>query len=90
MRLRVEDRVGELSAAAAVSAANRIEWGDRSLGIIAEGIAYQYVRELSSRCVGAEDRMGLALPRRADPSNSPREWSVCSSSKNLTRSWKSM
>ena len=28
-------------------AANRIEWGDRGLGIIAEGIAYQYVRELA-------------------------------------------
>jgi len=46
MRLRVEDRVGALAAAASASPANRIEWGDRSLGIIAEGIAYQYVREL--------------------------------------------
>jgi indolepyruvate ferredoxin oxidoreductase alpha subunit len=46
MRVRVEERLAELSAAANASPANRIEWGDRSLGIIAEGIAYQYVREL--------------------------------------------
>ncbi len=47
MRVRVEERTSALAAAANVSAANRIEWGDRSLGIIAEGIAYQYVRELA-------------------------------------------
>jgi indolepyruvate ferredoxin oxidoreductase, alpha subunit len=46
MRVRVEERHAALTAAASVSPANRIEWGDRSLGIIAEGIAYQYVREL--------------------------------------------
>ncbi len=47
MRVRVEERTSVLAAAANVSAANRIEWGDRGLGIIAEGIAYQYVRELA-------------------------------------------
>ena len=36
-----------LTAEVNTSRANRIEWGDRSLGIIAEGIAYQYVRELA-------------------------------------------
>ena len=36
-----------LAAEANTSAANSIEWGDRGLGIIAEGIAYQYVRELA-------------------------------------------
>jgi indolepyruvate ferredoxin oxidoreductase alpha subunit len=46
MRTRVEERTAALAAAAETSPANRIEWGDRSLGIIAEGIAYQYVREL--------------------------------------------
>lgn len=45
MRVKAEERLARLSAAAAVSPANRIEWRDRSLGIIAEGIAYQYVRE---------------------------------------------
>jgi indolepyruvate ferredoxin oxidoreductase alpha subunit len=47
MRVRVEERTAALLAAANSSAANRIEWGERSLGIIAEGIAYQYVRELA-------------------------------------------
>ena len=46
MRVHVEERTHALAAAASLSVANRIEWGDRSLGIIAEGIAYQYVREL--------------------------------------------
>ena len=49
MRVRVEERLVGLSAAANESIANRIEWGDRSLGIIAEGISYQYVRELASQ-----------------------------------------
>ncbi|MGD0727715.1 MAG: indolepyruvate ferredoxin oxidoreductase subunit alpha [Spirochaetia bacterium] len=47
MRDRLEERLAALAAAANTSPANRIEWGDRSLGIIAEGIAYQYVRELA-------------------------------------------
>jgi len=45
MRLRLEDRLGGLSEEANLSPLNRIEWRDRSLGIIACGIAYQYVRE---------------------------------------------
>jgi indolepyruvate ferredoxin oxidoreductase alpha subunit len=47
MRVRVEERLGRLAAAVGNSIANRIEWGDRSLGIIAEGICYQYVREVA-------------------------------------------
>ena len=47
MRARLEERLAALAAAANTSPANRIEWGDRSLGIIAEGITYQYVRELA-------------------------------------------
>ena len=47
MRARLEERLSALAGAANTSPANRIEWGDRSLGIIAEGIAYQYVRELA-------------------------------------------
>jgi indolepyruvate ferredoxin oxidoreductase alpha subunit len=47
MRVRLEERLAALGAEANTSPANRIEWGDRSLGIIAEGIAYQYVRELA-------------------------------------------
>ena len=47
MRVRLEERLKVLASAANVSSANRIEWGDRSLGIIAEGIAYQYVKEIA-------------------------------------------
>lgn len=47
MRARLEERLAALAVAANTSPTNRIEWGDRSLGIIAEGIAYQYVRELA-------------------------------------------
>jgi indolepyruvate ferredoxin oxidoreductase, alpha subunit len=46
MRLRVEERTRALAAEACSSPANRIEWGDRGLGVIAEGIAYQYVKEI--------------------------------------------
>jgi indolepyruvate ferredoxin oxidoreductase, alpha subunit len=46
MRVRVEERTNALAAAASESPANRIEWGDRDIGIIAEGIAYQYIREI--------------------------------------------
>jgi len=46
MRVRVEERTAALAEAANNSPANRIEWADRGLGIIAEGIAYQYVKEL--------------------------------------------
>ncbi|MDD4736123.1 MAG: indolepyruvate ferredoxin oxidoreductase subunit alpha [Kiritimatiellae bacterium] len=45
LRRKVEERLGRLSEAATKSPANRIEWGDRSLGIIAPGMAYSYVRE---------------------------------------------
>ncbi len=46
MRVNLEKRLGELADAANNSTANRIEWGDRSFGIITAGIAYQYVREM--------------------------------------------
>lgn len=41
MRVALEERMAPLRAAVSSSPANRIERGDRSLGIIAEGIAYQ-------------------------------------------------
>jgi indolepyruvate ferredoxin oxidoreductase, alpha subunit len=46
MRLRLEEKLLEMSGEVNHSFANRIEWRDRKLGIIAEGIAYQYVREV--------------------------------------------
>lgn len=46
MRVQLEERLASLRLAAEKSPANRIEWRDRSLGIIAPGIASQYVREV--------------------------------------------
>ena len=45
LRRKVEERLGRLSEEASRSRMNRVEWGDRSLGIIAPGVAYPYVRE---------------------------------------------
>ncbi len=49
MRVKVEKRLEAMREEVNSSPANAIEWGDRSLGIIAEGIAYQYVRELAPK-----------------------------------------
>jgi indolepyruvate ferredoxin oxidoreductase, alpha subunit len=46
MRVRLEERLGDLSREVESSSANRIEWRDRALGIVAPGISYQYVREV--------------------------------------------
>jgi indolepyruvate ferredoxin oxidoreductase alpha subunit len=46
MRLRVEDRLKGLQAFSESSPANRIDWRERTLGIITASIAYQYVREV--------------------------------------------
>ncbi len=42
----VEQRVLDLAAWAEKSPLNRIEWRDRSVGIVTAGIAYQYAREV--------------------------------------------
>ncbi len=42
----VEERMQRLRAWAEETEVNRIEWGDRSLGIIAAGVAYTYAREV--------------------------------------------
>ena len=41
----VEERMRALREFAETFEGNRIKWGDRSLGIITAGVAYQYVRE---------------------------------------------
>ncbi|MBN1257714.1 MAG: indolepyruvate ferredoxin oxidoreductase subunit alpha, partial [Planctomycetes bacterium] len=46
MHTEVEERLLTLAKVAASSAANRMEIRDRTFGIIASGIAYQYVREV--------------------------------------------
>lgn len=46
MRKKVEMRTGDLAQEAAQSPLNRIEMADTSLGIIAEGLAWNYVKEV--------------------------------------------
>jgi len=42
----VEDRVLKLKAYAETTPLNRIEWGDKKIGVITGGVAYQYAREI--------------------------------------------
>ncbi len=42
----VEERLGRLSDYAETSPLNKIIWGDKKLGILTTGVAYQYVREV--------------------------------------------
>ncbi|HHS96850.1 MAG TPA: indolepyruvate ferredoxin oxidoreductase subunit alpha, partial [Chloroflexi bacterium] len=42
----IEQRLLEIAEWAETAPINRIEWGDRSIGIITCGMAYQYVREV--------------------------------------------
>ena len=49
MRVRLEERVEKLAKAASISSLNRIEWntnGDKRVGIVTSGAAYQYVKEV--------------------------------------------
>jgi indolepyruvate ferredoxin oxidoreductase alpha subunit len=42
----VEDRLLQLKAYAETSPLNRVEWGDKKIGVITGGVAYQYAREI--------------------------------------------
>jgi indolepyruvate ferredoxin oxidoreductase alpha subunit len=42
----VEQRLLDIAAWGETAPVNRIEWGDRSIGVITCGMAYQYVREI--------------------------------------------
>lgn len=44
-RLKVEDRINKLKKYADDCSLNQIQWGDKRIGIIANGIAYQYAKE---------------------------------------------
>ncbi len=46
MRVRAEERLARLTEGANTSPVNRIEWRGRKLGILTEGIPYQYVRDV--------------------------------------------
>ncbi len=42
----IEERLRQIAEWAETAPVNRIEWGDKRLGIVTVGIAYQYVREI--------------------------------------------
>ena len=46
MRKKLDERIKALSKAADESPANRIEWKNKKRGFIAEGLAYQYLRDV--------------------------------------------
>ena len=60
MRRKVEERLAALQKIAESSPANRMEWRDRSLGIITSSIAYQYVREVWPEA--SVLKLGMAYP----------------------------
>jgi len=60
MRKKLEVRLDDLRAEAEKSPLNSIEWQDRSLGFIAEGLAWNYVKEVFP--TASILRLGFAWP----------------------------
>jgi indolepyruvate ferredoxin oxidoreductase, alpha subunit len=60
----VEERMRALREFAETFDGNRIEWGDRSRGIITAGVAYQYVREAFPEASVLKLGMAHPLPER--------------------------
>jgi indolepyruvate ferredoxin oxidoreductase alpha subunit len=60
----VEKRVEALKSCSDECGLNRIEWGDKSVGIIAGGIAYQYAREALPRASFLKIGMVYPLPEK--------------------------
>lgn len=60
----VEERLQKIAEWAETAPVNRIEWGDRSLGIITCGMAYQHVRELFPGYSILKLGLVYPLPRR--------------------------
>lgn len=58
----VEERMTQLRLLSDGCAENRIEWGDRALGIIASGVAYQYAREACPKASFLKLGMTYPLP----------------------------
>jgi len=60
----IEERIGELAEFAETFPYNRIEWGDRSLGIVTCGVATQYAREVFPAASLLRLGMIYPLPRQ--------------------------
>jgi indolepyruvate ferredoxin oxidoreductase alpha subunit len=58
----VEKRMAELKRLAETFAGNRIEWGDKQVGIITSGIAYQYAKEIMPQASFLKLGMVYPLP----------------------------
>ena len=60
----IEDRIKEMAKAASSYPFNRIEWGDRNLGIVASGPVYHYAREVFPHASFL--KLGMTYPLPAD------------------------
>jgi indolepyruvate ferredoxin oxidoreductase alpha subunit len=60
----VEQRLLDLAEYAETFPWNRIEWGDRSLGIVASGVVYEYAREVFTKASFLKLGMTHPLPER--------------------------
>jgi indolepyruvate ferredoxin oxidoreductase alpha subunit len=60
----VEERMEALTAYAETCPLNRVAWGDRRIGVIADGIAYQYAREVFAGFSFLKLGMVYPLPQR--------------------------
>ncbi|MGE5454615.1 MAG: thiamine pyrophosphate-dependent enzyme, partial [Methylocystaceae bacterium] len=62
--VEVEKRMTALRQLAETTPLNRIEWGNRSIGIVTSGVAYQYVREVMPEV--SVLKLGLTNPLPTD------------------------
>jgi indolepyruvate ferredoxin oxidoreductase alpha subunit len=60
----IEERLHDLAEYAETLPQNKIEWGDRSLGIVANGVSYQYAREVFPEASFLKLGMTWPLPER--------------------------
>jgi indolepyruvate ferredoxin oxidoreductase alpha subunit len=60
----VEERLARLSEFSDATTLNRIEWGDKKIGVISSGIAYQYAREAFGNASFLKLGMVYPLPEK--------------------------
>jgi indolepyruvate ferredoxin oxidoreductase alpha subunit len=64
MHMKLEDKLAKIAAFADTLPANRIEWGDRKLGIVTSGVVYTYVREVFPEASILKLGMSFPLPEK--------------------------
>lgn len=60
----MEQRLKELAEYAETFPYNKVEWGDRSLGVVANGVSYQYAREVFPEASFLRLGMSWPLPEK--------------------------